>query len=350
MDGVIDGCTAAMLEPYANGSNAEPIWDLDAIAPVVTAADAADLQVAMHAIGDRAVRIALEAVEQAVERNGPRERRHRIEHLEYVDAADIQRLARLGVTASMQPVHCDPAIISNWLAMLGDHRGDRGFAWPEMTAAGALLAFGTDTPTAPLSPLHNMFIASTRRSALDPPLDPYLPHFALPLDEAITHGTADAAWACWGDDAFGRIRPGLAADFIVLDTDPFAAGPQALLGAGVVQTVAGGAGVHRVSRLLLAMASLPGNRMTALPVSPVAPNPGYLATNSCRAWRPLGRKRIRPGQGAARYGLAGRHRHVPGTGRARRRTGRAAMAPSRPPLVRRAARPRRSGRTTRGHQ
>ncbi len=248
VDGVIDGCTAAMLEPYANGSNAEPIWDLDAIGPVVTAADAAGLQVAMHAIGDRAVRIALQAVEQAVERNGPRERRHRIEHLEYVDAADVQRLARLGVTASMQPVHCDPAIISNWLAMLGDHRGDRGFAWPEMTAAGALLAFGTDTPTAPLAPLHNMFIASTRRSALEPPLDPYLPHFALPLDEAIIHGTADAAWACRGDEAFGSLRPGLAADFIVLDCDPFASGPETLLGAKVVQTVAGGTAVHRIGR------------------------------------------------------------------------------------------------------
>jgi predicted amidohydrolase YtcJ len=246
VDGVIDGCTAAMLEPYANGSNSEPIWDLDALVPVVTAADAAGLQIAMHAIGDRAVRTALDALERAVERNGPRERRHRIEHLEYVDRADVARLASLGVTASMQPVHCDPAIISNWLDMLGDARGERGFAWPEMTAAGALLAFGTDTPTAPLSPLHNMFIASTRRSALNPPLAPYLPHFALPLADAIAHGTADAAWACRGDGTFGSLKPGLAADFVVLDADPFAAGPEALLTARVVRTVAGGATIHQL--------------------------------------------------------------------------------------------------------
>jgi predicted amidohydrolase YtcJ len=245
VDGVIDGCTASMLEPYANGSNADPIWDLDALVPVVTAADAAGLQIAMHAIGDRAVRTALQALEQAIDSNAPRDRRHRIEHLEYVGRADVQRLAGLGVTASMQPVHCDPAIISNWLAMLGDSRGERGFAWPEMRSAGALLAFGTDTPTAPLSPLHNMFIASTRRSALNPPLEPYLPHFALPLSDAIIHGTADSAWACRGDGAFGRLRAGLSADFVVLDADPFIDGPEVLLRAQVVQTCASGAVIYR---------------------------------------------------------------------------------------------------------
>jgi predicted amidohydrolase YtcJ len=247
VDGVIDGCTAAMLEPYANGSNAEPIWDLEALIPVVTKADAAGLQIAMHAIGDRAVRTALDALEHAAGQNGPLPRRHRIEHLEYTDEADIPRLASLGVTASMQPVHCDPAIISNWLAMLGDSRGDRGFAWPQMTAAGALLAFGTDTPTAPLSPLHNMFIASTRRSALDPPLPPYLPHFALPLAAAIAAGTADAAWACRGEDGFGSLKPGRSADFTVLDSDPFADGPEVLLSARVLQTVARGRTVHRLA-------------------------------------------------------------------------------------------------------
>jgi predicted amidohydrolase YtcJ len=246
VDGVIDGCTAAMLEPYADGSNAEPIWDLETLIPVVAEADAAGLQIAMHAIGDRAVRTALDALEHAVRQNGPLPRRHRIEHLEYTGQADIPRLASLGVTASMQPVHCDPAIISNWLARLGDHRGDRGFAWPEMTAAGAVLAFGTDTPTAPLSPLHNMFIASTRRSALDPPLAPYLPHFALPLADAIVHGTADAAWACEGETAFGSLRPGLSADFTVIDVDPFTEGPEVLLGARVLQTVARGRTVHRL--------------------------------------------------------------------------------------------------------
>jgi predicted amidohydrolase YtcJ len=90
-----------------------------------------------------------------------------------------------------------------------------------------------------------MFIASTRRSALNPPLEPYLPHFALPLGEAIVHGTADSAWACRGDGVFGRLRAGLAADFVVLDADPFTDGPEALLGAQVIQTFSRGAAIYR---------------------------------------------------------------------------------------------------------
>lgn len=239
VDGVIDGCTAALSEPYANGANADPIWDLDALAPVVAAADAAGLQVALHAIGDKAIRIALDALEHAAEVNGSRPRRHRIEHLEYTDPADISRLARLGVTASMQPVHADPAIQDNWRAMLGDARADRGYPWPEFTDAGARLALGTDTPTAHYHPLRNMYVAATRRSAVDPALPPNVPRYALPLADAIRHATADAAWSCLAADQ-GRLEAGLLADLIVLDRDPFTEGPQALLDAQILRTVVGG--------------------------------------------------------------------------------------------------------------
>jgi predicted amidohydrolase YtcJ len=249
VDGVIDGCTAALSEPYANGTNADPIWDYEALAPVVAAADAAGLQVALHAIGDKAVRIALDALEHAAEVNGPRPRRHRIEHLEYTDPADVPRLARLGITASMQPVHADPAIQDNWRAMLGDSRVERGFAWPEFVDAGARLALGTDTPTAPYHPLRNMYVAATRRSAIDPALPPNLPRYALPLADAVRHATRDAAWACGADDR-GRLEAGLLADLVVLDRDPFADGPQALLDAQILWTVVGGrqvGGAHLVN-------------------------------------------------------------------------------------------------------
>jgi predicted amidohydrolase YtcJ len=242
VDGVIDGCTAALSEPYANGTSADPIWDLDALAPVVTAADAAGLQVALHAIGDKAVRIALDALEHAAGVNGPRPRRHRIEHLEYTDPADVPRLARLGVTASMQPVHADPAIQDNWRAMLGDSRVERGYPWPEFVDAGARLALGTDTPTAPHQPLHNMYVAATRRSAIDPALPPNLPRYALPLADAIRHATRDAARSCRADDR-GRLEAGLLADLVVLDRDPFTEGPEALLEAKVLHTVVGGSEV-----------------------------------------------------------------------------------------------------------
>ena len=241
IDGVIDACTAAMRHPYSNGSNAQPIWSLADITPVVAAADAAGLQVALHAIGDLASDIALDALEHAAEANGPRARRHRIEHLEYAAPGTAERMARLGVTASMQPVHADPAIFDNWAAMLGDERVDRAFAWPEYVDAGALLAFSTDAPTAPHEALPNMYIAATRRSALDDSFTPRHPQFALPLAQALGHATRDAA-ASVGDGATrGRLEAGLAADFAIIDADPFADGPESLLTARVVRTVVAGA-------------------------------------------------------------------------------------------------------------
>ncbi|WP_350348383.1 amidohydrolase [Agromyces sp. G08B096] len=244
IDGTVDGCTAAVGHPYSDGSDPDPIWSLDELAPVVAAADAAGLRIAMHAIGDEAVRIAISAVEHAIAMNGPRHRRHRIEHLEVVERADIDRLAALGITASMQPVHADPAIQENWRAMLGDERVERGFPWPEMTDAGAPLVFGTDSPTSPYAPLPNMFVAATRRSALDPALPPNVPAYALPLVSAVEHATRDAAWACGAEESYGRIAAGLHADFIVLDRDVFGSAPDELLGARVIRTVVGGRTVH----------------------------------------------------------------------------------------------------------
>lgn len=248
VDGTIDGCTAALINPYTNGSNDRGIWDLPALQPIVTAADAAGLQVALHAIGDRAVRNALDAFEQAGLANGAAltaARRHRIEHLEYVDADDVGRLAALGITASMQPVHADPAGLANWTAMLGDERADRGFAWREFLDAGTTLAFGTDTPTASHLPLHNMYIATTRRSPSDPAISPHRPDNALPLAQAIVHATRDAAWASGAEDEIGMLRAGTFADLVVLDSDPFDAEPESLLTARVVRTISNGRTVHR---------------------------------------------------------------------------------------------------------
>ncbi|MBD7996204.1 amidohydrolase [Arthrobacter sp. Sa2CUA1] len=245
IDGTIDGCTAVLGAPYADGSNAEPVWSLAELAPIVAAADAAGLKVAMHAIGDEAVRIAISAVEYAVATNGPRERRHRIEHLELVDRADVDRLAALGITASMQPVHADPAIGSNWRARLDDDRVDRGFPWPWITDAGGCLAFGTDSPTSPHTPLPNMYVAATRASALDAAAGTNVPEFALPLAESIEHATRDSAWTAGAEHEIGRLAAGLYADFIVLDTDVLAAeNPSVLLDTKILRTVVGGRCVY----------------------------------------------------------------------------------------------------------
>ncbi len=249
LDGTIDACTAGLLAPYTNGLQGDLIWDHSALEPVVIAADSANLQIAMHAIGDLAVRTAIDVLEVAARRRVDHhdvvERRHRIEHLEYVDEADIPRLAALGITASMQPVHCDPAIMPNWVALLGEPRANRGFAWPEYLAVGTRLVFGTDTPTAPLQSLPNMYIASTRRSPGDSTLEPHRPDFALQLDDAVVHATRDAAWASFAEHEVGMLRVGLAADLVILDRNPFGAAPDTLLDTRVLRTMVAGRTVFR---------------------------------------------------------------------------------------------------------
>jgi predicted amidohydrolase YtcJ len=246
VDGVIDGCTAHVSEPYTTGALPEPIWDLDALAPVVAAADKAGLQVAMHAIGDAAVKNALEAVRQAVDNNGgdAAARRHRIEHIEYCDPNDIAKFTELGITASMQPVHADPAIQDNWRAMLGPERTANGFPAATLVAAGARLVLGTDAPTAPFAPLPNLFIATTRRSALDRTLPANEPKNALPLEDAVRYATANAAWSCFAEDRLGSIAPGRRADFILVEPDVTESDADSLLDATVLETVVSGTTVR----------------------------------------------------------------------------------------------------------
>jgi predicted amidohydrolase YtcJ len=247
VDGVIDGCTAFIDEPYTTGALPPPIWDLDALVPVVRAADRAGLQVALHAIGDAAVRSALDAIETAVRTNGgKRERRHRVEHIETVHRADVERFARLGVTASMQPVHADPAIAPNWRAMIGPRRAARAFPVGELVAAGVRLVFGTDAPTAPFAPLPNLYVATTRRSTFDQTLPPRLPESAVPLADAIVHATADAAWSFFAEDRLGTIEDGRLADFVVVEPNVIDADPDALLDAKVVATYVEGTQIHGV--------------------------------------------------------------------------------------------------------
>lgn len=132
-DGVVDSCTAYCSKPYFDGTTAEPIWPREELLETVAVADKPGLQVAIHAIGDAAVDQALDATEHAININGKdHPRRHRIEHLEVVNPSSIERLASLGVIASLQPVHADPIYLPNWRKMLGyDQRIDRAFPWSE---------------------------------------------------------------------------------------------------------------------------------------------------------------------------------------------------------------------------
>jgi predicted amidohydrolase YtcJ len=215
-DGVIDACTAALREPYSNGVSCDSLWSAEMLDPVVRKADAAGLQCALHAIGDGAIKIAIDALEK----NGTPGSRHRIEHLELASSEDAKRLGRLGITASIQPVHADPAILRAWTRLLGEHRCGRAFAYKDFQEGGARLALGSDAPTAPYDPLPNLYTATTRRSARQPEsTEKVNEHFALSLASAISAATAGSAYSCFADAWTGRLAKGLKADFVVVDME-----------------------------------------------------------------------------------------------------------------------------------
>ena len=215
-DGIVDACTASLTEPYSTGIHPGPIWPEEVLHPVVARAHAAGLQVALHAIGDQTIHMAIDVLE----RNTDASRRPRIEHLELASAADAARLGKLGITASIQPVHADPAILRAWPRLLGEHRCARAFAYREFADGGAVLALGSDAPTAPHLPLPNMYVATTRRSYREPGCAEVVnPQFALTVCQAVAAATEGSAYSCFADAWTGSLRPGLRADFVVCDVE-----------------------------------------------------------------------------------------------------------------------------------
>ncbi|CAK7242865.1 MAG: hypothetical protein STHCBS139747_004368 [Sporothrix thermara] len=220
-DGIVDACTAALTEPYGDSARkpTDSIWSPEQVVPVVKRATEAGLQVALHAIGDKAITMAVDAIAMFP---GQKTLRPRIEHLELSSAEDAKRLGQLGITASIQPVHADPAILRAWPRLIGEHRCGRAFAYREFHDSGAPIAIGTDAPTAPREPLANAYIATTRKSAREPnaaDLGAVNPHFALTLCQAVTAATRGAAYSVFADGDTGSLVPGKAADFAVVDME-----------------------------------------------------------------------------------------------------------------------------------
>ncbi|KAH6897076.1 amidohydrolase 3 [Thelonectria olida] len=215
-DGIIDACTSYLSEPYAVAPSPPPIWTKEHLDPVVKRAAEAGVQIALHAIGDAAIRMAVDMLEKHTKPGG----RHRIEHLELASPEDAKRLGELGLTASIQPVHADPAILRAWPRLIGEDRCGRAFAYREFADAGALMALGSDSPTAPWNPLHNIYVAATRRSAREPESDEVVnEHFRLGVCESVVAGTAGAAASVFLDDRVGSLAAGKMADFVVVDME-----------------------------------------------------------------------------------------------------------------------------------
>jgi predicted amidohydrolase YtcJ len=210
-----------MVEPYVGvstrGAPRMPVVDLQRL---VAAAAARGLPVALHAIGDAAVRASLDAFAAAQGEFGAPPSPHRIEHIEVLHPDDAGRFAALGVVASMQPYHANPGGASPddgvWSRNLGPERLARSFPWRTLLDAGATLAFGSDWPVMSADPLAGVAVALTRRDAHGLPASGWNAHQAITWDEAVAAYTAAAALACGWPAGLGTLAVGAPADLVIL--------------------------------------------------------------------------------------------------------------------------------------
>lgn len=237
MDGVLDSWTAVMLDDYADrpGWRGEPLFPEPRFSEITAEIDRRGLQMAVHAIGDGAVRRVLDGYAAAQRANGARDSRHRIEHIEAIQPDDIPRFAELGVVASVQPMHRqDPRVdaMAPILAALGPARLPFAHATDTLRRAGARMVFATDWPVMPIDPMLSLDAAIDRV-----PWAEGLPAQRSSLMQALAHYTCDGAWAEFREDRKGRLAPGMLADLVVLTGDIEAEGPRGL---GVAATICGG--------------------------------------------------------------------------------------------------------------
>jgi predicted amidohydrolase YtcJ len=218
MDGVLESMTALMLDDYPNhpGNRGLPLFTADQFNEVAARADKHGLQISVHAIGDGAVRRTLDGFEAARKVNGPRDSRHRIEHIEVIDPADIKRFKALGVTASMQPI-VGLGVPGNAVEPCRERIGRKlpfSYGWQTLRQAGAHMSFSSDWPVSPLNPFLGMQSAMTQV-----PLAPDCPPQRQGLMDTIAAFTSDGAYTEFAEAKKGRLRQGLLADAVVLDSD-----------------------------------------------------------------------------------------------------------------------------------
>jgi predicted amidohydrolase YtcJ len=240
MDGVLESWTAVMHEDYPDrpGWRGEPRFDAGRFAATATEADRRGLQIAVHAIGDGAVNRVLNGYEAARSTNGPRDSRHRVEHIELVLWDDIPRFRALGAVASMQPPHPPGQMglpLEPTLTRIGPARWPRAYAWTAFRDAGVPLVFSSDWPVSPIDPITSIQSAMTRE-----PWAPGLPDNRQTLGQALAAYTRDAAWVAFAEHRKGRLTPGFLADIVVLSGDLEATAPDALHEIRPAATICGG--------------------------------------------------------------------------------------------------------------
>jgi predicted amidohydrolase YtcJ len=248
-DGVAENFTAAMTEPYLDATGAStgnsglsmvPAEDLKRF---VSALDAVGFQVHFHAIGDRAVREALDAVEAATKTNGRRDARHHIAHIQVIHPDDIARFRQLGVVANGQPfwAYEDAQMRDLTIPFMAEHRVGWQYPFASLRNSGATMAFGSDWPVSTANPLQEMDVALTRTAPEEPSAAPFLPEQALDLPTCLAAFTIGAAYVNRLDSQTGSIETGKRGDICVLDRNLFDLQPGERLGeANVLLTLIDG--------------------------------------------------------------------------------------------------------------
>ena len=249
LDGVVEAHTAAMLDPYSDdpSQSGKLFWDPGKYTQAVTELDRRGLQIFTHAIGDRAVRLALDAYQHAAETNHTQDARPRIEHIETISAQDIPRFGTQGVIASFQPLHAypDDDTLNIWARNVGPERAQRAWVWRSIENTGGRLAFGSDWPVVTLNPWPGVQNALTRQTTEGDPPGGFVPNERISLEDTIKAYTLAAAFAGRREKTEGSIEPGKLADLIVLSQDLFKIEPSKITKTEVLLTVVGGKIVYQ---------------------------------------------------------------------------------------------------------
>jgi predicted amidohydrolase YtcJ len=249
LDGVVEAHTAAMLAPYSDDptQTGKLFWEPAKYKLAIKELDHRGLQIFTHAIGDRAVRLSLDAYEEAEKSNQTHDARPRIEHIETISVQDIPRFGKLGVVASFQPLHAypDDDTLKIWARNVGPERAQRAWVWHSIENTGGLLAFGSDWPVVTLNPWPGVQNALTRQTTEGEPPDGFVPKERISLEDAIKAYTLGAALAGRREKTEGSLEPGKLADLIVLSQDLFKIAPTEIAKTEVLLTLVGGKVVYQ---------------------------------------------------------------------------------------------------------
>jgi len=246
LDGALGTRTAALLAPYSDDPSTSGILTVDPekLKAMAIERDRLGFQLAFHAIGDKANRVALNTFESLLRVNARRDRRERIEHAQVVAPEDMARFGELHVIASMQPSHETNDM--RWAEQrLGPERSKGAYAWNSLQKAGARLAFGTDYDVEPINPFRGLYACVTREAAAGGPAGGWIPQEKLPLQDCISAYTTGSAYAEFMDGKKGELKPGEFADFLVLSQDVTAVAVNDILKTEVLLTVVGGKTVYQ---------------------------------------------------------------------------------------------------------